>query len=204
MSRYYEVLCEDLQSWTFIYQALKNTPGVDRRRIVKYPFPDSRYNATGRAADCARSVEGYKVYACGAQHVTMNFPVVLRAIRSRAARVDAALVVHIDVDNTPKLRRSVEDRCRDLDEACDEQKVARVGAADPVARLIARREIETWIRFLLGEPVDEETQYPKLSDHEADAEPAAKSFAEHARSKTVPPEAPPSLATGLGEFGRVI
>ena len=149
MSRYYEVLCEDLQSWTFIYQALKNTPGVDRRRIVKYPFPDSRYNATGRAVDCARSIEGYKVYACGAQHVTMNFPLVLRAIRSR--HVDVALVVHIDVDNTRTDPRTVEDRCRELDEACDDRGVARAAAGDPVARLVPRREIETWIHCLLGE-----------------------------------------------------
>jgi hypothetical protein len=58
--------------------------------------------------------------------------------------------------------------------------------------------------FIQGPPVDEHTEYPKLTGHEADAEPAAVAFATHAKAGTSPPAAPPSLVTGLDELRRVV
>jgi hypothetical protein len=76
---------------------------------------------------------------------------------------------------------------------------------DLVAWLVPRRAIETWIRFfLVVPPVDEHTEYPHLRDHEADAEPAATAFGQHAKAGTSPAGAPPSLTTGLTELRRVL
>jgi hypothetical protein len=76
---------------------------------------------------------------------------------------------------------------------------------DPVGWLVPRRAIETWIHFFLaGPPVDEHTEYPHLRDHEADAQPAATYFGEHAKASTAPTGAPPSLVLGLAELRRVL
>ena len=57
---------------------------------------------------------------------------------------------------------------------------------EPAAILVPRREIETWVTLTpSGTPVDE-------------------AFARHARSKTSPAGAPPSLAQGVTEFQAVI
>jgi hypothetical protein len=58
--------------------------------------------------------------------------------------------------------------------------------------------------FLQGPPIVEHVSYPKLTGHEAEAEPAAIAFARHAKTRTVPPDAIPSLVDGLAELRRVI
>lgn len=205
MRRYYTVLCEDLQAWVFVYRALLAL-GVERRDIRHRPYPDNRFHAAGGGSP--RLVDGYMVHACGSQHVRENFPGELSLVRryQRMGR-DVALVVHLDVDNETAGGRSVQARHRELDNACTsvEPPVPVRTAADPVAWLVPRRTLETWIHFLLsGLGVDEHTEYPHLRGHEADAEPAAVIFAEHARAATVPPAAPPSLVMGLEELRRVL
>ena len=126
-------------------------------------------------------------------------------MRTRNAKRDTALVVHIDVDNTPVVSRSVTDRHRELDAACVRAGVPVRTSAERVGWLVPRREIETWIHFFLsGGAVDEGTSYPKLTDHEADCGPAAVAFTTHARAGTTPSGAPPSLSTGLVELRRAL
>lgn len=203
MNRYFVVLCEDLQGWCFIYRALIEA-GASRRNIFRHPFPDSRFHATRGGS--LRFVEGYQVYACGAQHVLMNYAGQLAAVRTRSARRDTALVVHIDVDNATPAGRTVADRHRELNDACIREHVPGRTETERVGWLVPRREIETWIHFLRREnvPVDEHTSYPKLTDHEGDAEPAAVSFSQHTKAGTTPVGTPPSLGTGMAEFRRVI
>jgi len=203
MSRFFTVLCEDIQARVFIYRALLHL-GVSARNIRVRPYPDNRFHAAGKRSP--RRVDGYEVYACGSQHVRMNFPGELAEVRAQSAKNrDAALLVHIDVDNETANGRTVQDRQRELDDECVNAGVPKRTASDPVACLIPRRAIETWIELLMkGAPVDEHTSYPKLTQREADAEPAAAAFAAHARGKTVPPHAPPSLTTGLSELRRVV
>lgn len=203
MSRYFVVLCEDLQGWCFVYRALIEA-GADRRDVFRHPYPDSRFHAAGGGSP--RTVEGYQVYACGAQHVAMNYyPGQLASVRTRSARRDTALVVHIDVDNATPDGRSVADRRRELDESCIRASVPVGTQTESIAFLIPRREIETWIHFLLGNgPVDEHTSYEKLTDREGDAAPAAAAFTRHARAGTTPTNAPAALGIGLAEFRRVI
>lgn len=202
MNRYFVVLCEDLQAWCFVYRALI-AAGANARNIFRHPYPDSRFHASGGGSP--RVVEGYRVYACGSQHVLMNYAEQLAAVRTRRAKRDTALVVHVDVDNATAAGRTVLDRERELDAACAAGAVGVRRQGESVAWLIPRREIETWITFFLsGPPVDEHTAYPKLTDHEADSEPAAVEFTRHARAGSTPTSAPPSLASGLAELRRVI
>ncbi len=205
MRRYYTILCEDLQGWVFAYRALLEL-GIERRDIYRRPFPDNRFHASGGGSP--RPVDGYVVHACGSQHVRENFAGELALVRKqRRMGRDAALVVHVDVDNKTADGRSVQDRHRELDGACAgaEPPVPKREEGERVACLVPRRAIETWIRFFVsGAPVDEHTEYPHLTGHEADAEPAAIAFARHARAGTTPPGAPPSLARGLVELRRVM
>src|SRR5580700_3018151 len=157
MRRYYTVLCEDLQAGVFVRRALLAT-GAGSRDIRIRPYPDSRFN---RAGGGPRRVDGYMVYACGSQHVRENYPGELAEVRRQRRRGrDVALVVEIDVDNTTPGGRTVQDRHRELDDACAraEPPVPVRTPDDPVAWLVPRRAIETWIHFfLVGPPVDEHT-----------------------------------------------
>lgn len=196
MSRYYVVLCEDLMAQVFIRRALRSVGvGAHDIRLLRY---------AGQPAS-GTSEDGFRVYACGAQHVRENFAAQLGAIRSRAAKRTSALVVHIDVDNTTPNGRSVADRRNELHGVCNPAVVPPPASGDPVALLIARRAIETWIEALMnGTAVNEHDEYARYDDHEADAAPAAEAFASHARAGTVPAGAPPSLIAGLGELARVL
>jgi hypothetical protein len=69
VSRFYVVLCEDLQARVFIYRALKRL-GAGPRDVRVRPYPDSRFHAGGEASP--REIDGYKVYANGSQHVLMK------------------------------------------------------------------------------------------------------------------------------------
>lgn len=201
MNRFYTVLCEDLQAFVFVRRALISS-GAEPRNVFPHPYPDSRFHAEGGGSP--RMVDGYTVYACGSQHVRMNFPHALANVRVQHAKRQAALIVHIDVDNANPAGRTVRDRLEELDAACAAPGVPIRGPADPVAILVPRREIETWIHFyLLGPPVDEHTPYAKLSGREADCQPAAEAFARDARAQNAPGHAPPSLLGGLAEFRRV-
>ena len=197
---YYVVLCEDLQAWTFVYAALIRS-GASGRRISPRRYSDSRFHAGGGSGP--PPPDGYRVYACGSQHVRENFPPELRLARSLRAR-NFALVVHIDVDNTTASGRSVANRVRELAAACEKASVPPRTDDDPVALLVCRRNIETWIHALDGELVNEHDEYVKLTGHESEAKPAAKKFADHARDRTHPDPSVPSLLTGLREFQGVI
>jgi hypothetical protein len=202
VNRYYTILCEDLQAYVFVRHVLISA-GAEARNIFKHPYPDSRFNAAGGGSP--RDVDGYQVYACGSQHVRMNFPGALAKVRVQHAKRDAGLVVHIDVDNATANGRTVRDRFNELDKACVDANVAVRAATEPVAILVPRREVETWIQLLVaGPPVDEHSAYQKLTGREADCEPAAKAFAAHARANTAPTQAPPSLVVGLAELRRVL
>ncbi len=142
MRRSYTVLCEDLQAWVFVYRALLEC-GAERRDIRHRPYPDNRFHAAGGGSP--RPVDGYTVHACGSQHVRENFPAELALLRKvqRMGR-NVGLVVHIDADNG-----TFQDRHRELDAACASAQppVPKPQGDDPVALLVPRRALETWIRF---------------------------------------------------------
>jgi hypothetical protein len=175
------VLCEDLQAQVFVRRVLLAL-GYDGHRIRVVPYP-----ADGRGS--------------GEQHVRERYPSELAQHRRRAARTRAVLAVHTDAD-----RFTVAARFAALADELREKGVPQRAAEEPVAILVPKWNIETWIHFFLdGPPVDEDkSDYAKYTGHEADAAPSAEQFAAHARARTVPHQAPPSLEIGLEEARRVV
>jgi hypothetical protein len=77
------------------------------------------------------------------------------ACRNRQKRARTALVVMIDADN-----HTVPDRFNQLDQVLREQGKPTVGEGEGIARLVPRRNVETWILCLNNEQdVDEDTDY---------------------------------------------
>ncbi len=95
----------------------------------------------------------------GEQWVRVQFAVEVEACRRRCARAETALIVLIDADNL-----SVQERLAQLDRNLDEAQADRVRQdAEQIARLVPKRNIETWILCLNDFPVvvDEETDYKR-------------------------------------------
>ena len=86
----------------------------------------------------------------GAKYVLENYPVEVKALRSRP-HVRAGLLAVVDADTF-----SVDERSRQL-----EQSLGRPGRGDAerIGLLTPKRNIETWIFFLLGNVVNEEDDY---------------------------------------------
>jgi len=183
----YIVLCEDLQAQTFVYRALRRS-GVGVRQIRKLPLPSKTEGGAGDA------------------FVVAKYAAEVKSFRARAAA--KGLVVHIDAD-----MNSVASRHARLADALREAGQKARGKTEPIAELVPKRNIETWIYALdtslaarLDRSLDEETDYRKLSGHQRDCATAAAALADGAKRGTLPesPTATPSLADGLQEFGRVL
>jgi hypothetical protein len=179
------VLCEDLQAEVFIRRALIHR-GANPRRIRIVPRP-----STG----------------AGHPHVVDHYPDEVEAWRKQNAKAATALVVHIDADPT----HTVAERHAQLAAALRDADVELRGADEPIAELVPKRNIETWI-YALDESLEprpkgllsEADEYPKLK-YESECAGAARAFADHARNHTEPPtvDAVPSLRDGFEEFRRL-
>jgi hypothetical protein len=179
------ILAEDLQAQVFARRALLER-GANPRRIRAVPLPSKTGGGAGHAYVVARYAS--EVKARRKQHAA------------------TALLVHIDADNM-----TIVDRHRQLAAALAAAGEERRVSDEPIAELVPRRNIETWIYALDDElaariepPLDETTAYPKL-DYESDCAMAAAVFARHARDHTDPDRAGevPSLLDGLEELRRL-
>ena len=165
------VLCEDEQQAVFIGRFLK----ARRLRI--------------REMHIAPIGQG-----SAEQYVRQHYPERVKKYRRDSHHVFVALVVMIDAD-----AKSVEQRLREL-----ERELVRVAppgrqADERIAVLVPRRSIETWIRYLQGEEVNEEERYPHL-ERPGDCREAAGAMARLVERREAPADAPPSLRTALGEL----
>jgi hypothetical protein len=180
------VLCEDLQAEVFIRRVLVRR-GAKPRRIRFVPR-----SSTGGA---------------GHPYVVARYPDEVKAWRRQNARTATALVVHIDADPT----HTVAERHAQLAAALKTAGGERRDTNEPIAELVPKRNIETWI-YALDEAIEprpeaalnEADEYPKLKYERACAT-AANAFADHVRDHTTPPtiDAVPSLRDGFEELGRL-
>lgn len=144
----------------------------------------------------------------GEKHVRDNYPRNLKAHRTRAAKVAVALIVIIDADTG-----TVQDRRRQLDSSCEEAgEVPTRNANDAVAYIIPKRSISTWLAYLNGENVNEDTDYAKTQPslrerhdysfrkQESDCGPLIRKLAEQCKKHEDPGDRPASLATACEEF----
>jgi len=93
----------------------------------------------------------------GEQWVREQFPIEVAAFRRRNARVETKLIAVIDADNL-----MVQARLAQLDQKLQEKEIGLIRTeSEQVARLIPKRNIETWILCLNAVEVNEETDYKR-------------------------------------------
>lgn len=170
------VRCEDLQQRVFFYRLLREK-GIHPRTIDIQHCPRGR----GDAMQWVKS-----------EHVRE-----VAQLRKRAHLMRGVLTI-ADADNL-----AVKDRKSQLDAAlvADGQKPRQLN--EPIALVIPRRQIETWILFLRGEEVDEEQQCPHFTGKESGCAPEAKKFAQKCPGGMSKQDLP-SLHDGCGELNRLL
>jgi hypothetical protein len=170
------LLCEDQQQEVFM-----------RRFLKRYGYRNDqirhRFSPKGKQS--------------GEQFVRTNYPIELKAYKSKAAYVSIGFVVMIDAD-----LRTVDARIQELDEACDMQNTPRRSPQDRVSIFVPKRNIETWIYYLDGKSINETMGYQKLQSP-SECEPAVARLAEICQSQHVPVDFPNSLERACEEFQKI-
>ena len=128
------VLCEDTQQASFVRRFLMNR-GWREHDIYEVHRP-------GKGS--------------GEQWVRERFPAELRAYRAKCNHLRNGLIAMVDADT-----QEVEGRVRGFDMACKEQSVGCKQPDERVMYVIPKRNIETWLAYLRGDTVDEQTEYPR-------------------------------------------
>jgi hypothetical protein len=173
------ILMEDKQQRAFVARLLQQL-GYERHKLRLLPLPAG---------------EG-----SGEQYVREHYVEQLQEIRRRSGHLQLALVVVLDADS-----EDVAERQRQLAHQVQTANLEQRTADERIVHLIPRRNIETWIAYLLGQPVNETDRYPRLTGRERDCQPAVDRFVELYRSnQQLPANCPPSLVTALGELRRLV
>lgn len=138
----------------------------------------------------------------GEQHVRTEYPKEVKACRSLGTRVSALLIVIVDAD-----KRTADERRRQLTDSLSAAGIPPRDDADSFVVLIPKRHVETWIRALMQETVDEDTDYTK-SSYSSPTPEEIKSATETLYAWTRPnaqlgPTSPPSLTASIPEWKRI-
>jgi hypothetical protein len=134
------------------------------------------------------------------QWVKTRFAKEVSAYRNRQARAASALILMIDAD-----AYSVRDRLAQLDQALRDGGKQIVAEGERIARLVPKRNGETWILCLNGQRVDEETDYKATRKDWTDLIPlAAETLSVWTRPDTrLPNYCIDSLRSGAEELKRL-
>jgi hypothetical protein len=133
--------------------------------------------------------------------VLRAFPAELHACRQRHKRAKTLLVVVVDAD-----KLTVGERRRQLTDSLKVTGYEELAADDPVAFLITRRNVETWIRALLVEKVNEDDDYkkPRKEPTKDEIREAADNVYQWARPNAdAGPTCVPSLKIALTEWWKI-
>ena len=133
--------------------------------------------------------------------VLERFPTETRAYRQRQMSVESALIVMIDADKHP-----VQYRLDQLAQVLKDSHEPPLASSDKIARLIPKRNVETWILCLNDEHnLDEAADYTQERHDWHELIPiAAETLSQWTQSKTEPPAyCLSSLRTGIKELKRL-
>lgn len=133
--------------------------------------------------------------------VRTTFSREVSAYRMRRARAATVLIVMIDADT-----HTVQDRLAQLDQVLrDEKKPVVDPGSEQIARLVPRRNVETWVLCLNEEAVDEETNYKgNAREWSRLIPPAATALSAWVRQQAeMPILCVDSLRAGVGELKRL-
>ena len=171
------ILCEDRQQEVF----------------ARYFLKKRGFTGLFRANICPKGSE------CGSDYVCTHYPVEVKAYRQNRNRVSIGLVVLIDADTGTQ-----EARLNELASVLDEDEQKNREPNEAIAIFVPKRNIETWIRYLQGETVNEEAVYAKFKNNEAVCKTAVEDLADRCYSQSLPENAPPSLQAACGELQRLL
>ncbi|MEM9540884.1 MAG: hypothetical protein AAGA60_15435 [Cyanobacteria bacterium P01_E01_bin.42] len=169
------VLCEDLQQQVFVRYFLIGC-GFHKRKLRFLPLPDGK--------------------GSGEQYVRNQYLEQVRAYRSKKAE-DICLIVLIDADT-----QTVQDRLNQFDRVLEENSQNKRQDDERIAIFVPKRNIETWIHYLQGETVDEETAYKKLPQ-ESECKLYVEELSDRCPSN-LDENAPSSLHTACQEWQRIL
>ncbi len=133
------------------------------------------------------------------QWVRERFAIEVEAYRGRQAKTK--LIVLIDADT-----RSVQYRISQLDQALREAGVPQISDdREEIARLVPKRNIETWILCLNDVQVNEHTDYKRARDNWNELIQAAvvRLYVWTRRNAQVPPSCVESLQIGIRELQKL-
>lgn len=173
------ILCEDLQQEVFARQFFMSR-GFRRHEL-----------------DFKRSLSGK---GSGEQYVRKRYVKEVISYRRKSTYIKSiALVAIIDADTY-----SVQQRLKQLDSALEDNGQAKRQSHEKIAIFVPKRNIETWIHYLMGKDVNEDSAYSKFSAHESRCKPLVKKLAEEICPVGLPQDAPSSLQTACKELARIL
>jgi len=168
------ILCEDPQQACFVRRFLMNR-GWTRHELRENVAPAGS--------------------GSGEQWVREQFPQQMKAYRSQCHHLRSGLVAVIDAD-----LREVQYRVRGFETACAKQGVTPKQPDERVLYVIPKRNIETWLAYLRGEPaVDEQTQYPRY-EYQSRCHPEVDRLDAMCKTGQLEGEPPASLQRCCQEF----
>ena len=133
--------------------------------------------------------------------VRKEFPKEIKAYRRRQASAQTDLIVMIDAD-----AHSVQERLNQLDQALTASAQQAVAEQERIARLVPKRNVETWILCLNNQPdLDENTNYTREGRNWHDLiPPAAETLSRWTKSPDkLPTHCLSSLRIGVRELRRL-
>lgn len=171
------VLCEDSRHKAFAHRVL-----------IKLGFNPHKF----------RMLSSPPAKGAAEQYVRNLYPVEVKAHRSKASHQNLALILIIDAD-----RFSVDQRHEQLARKLKDQNQEKRSPQERIVIAVPKRNIETWIAFLLDLKVDEEMNCKQKVKH-GDARLAAPRFAEWYRNPDArPANALPSILRAFNELDRL-
>ena len=169
------VVCEDILHGTF-FRAFLYRRGFTRHQLRILPAPPG-------AGDAKR-------------HVCETLRRELTSLR-RSSRRSVGVIFVVDADNLP-----VGDRLRWVQDACRTSGTAPPADDEAVFGIVPKWEIENWLAYLRGEPVDEQFNgYEKYRRCESLIYPLVGKLSDMCDEQQLP-DAPPSLVKACGVYSR--
>ncbi len=171
------ILCEDIQQEVFARAYLMSI-GWHRSKMRFRKAPQGR----GAGEQFVRDQYSKEVYAFR-RHATQN----------------RGLVIMIDADT-----KSVEQTKREMNQVLVKAGLARRGGQERIALIVPKRNIETWIHFLMGKAVNEGQTYHKFRKKESQCKSYVKDLVSNVCPIGLSPQAPSSLHEACDEIARII
>lgn len=170
------ILAEDRRQANFVrhYLIARGTPGGRIRQL---------FAASGRGGD-------------GKAFVRRRYPEEVVELRRLQGRLTTALVAVMDADSS-----TVQERQQELERALAQEGYPKRGANEPIALVVARREIETWVCALLGRTGITEAGDYKRQVNDQDIRPAAQAYLVFCRQGQA--SSIPSMSVGCRELDRL-